>query len=127
VDRWSDSTTREVAKGSTRNSLLAGDGEWSLTLSTFSQTSGASAVAKKAAPRPATLALLSPASAGLTTPWPMATASTSTRATAPRSVPQVAAQNVAPCGWTPDSVNSVSTIPSAITNVAQLWSGTTSR
>jgi hypothetical protein len=80
-----------TATGSTRNSLLVRDGKRSLTVPPFSLTSRASAVAKNTVPRPANLAFLSPASAGRTTPWPMATAYTSMHAAAPQSAPDVAA------------------------------------
>lgn len=80
-----------TATGITRNSLLVGDGKRSLTVPMFWLTSRAFAVAKNTAPRPANLTFLSPASAGRTTPWPMATNCTSTHAAAPQSAPDVVA------------------------------------
>lgn len=88
---YTNIASRTATGRSTRNNLLVGDGKRSLTVPTFSLTSRAFAVAKNTALRPANLALLSPASAGRTTPWPMATAYTSMHAAAPQSAPDVAA------------------------------------
>lgn len=67
---YTNIASRTATGRSTRNNLLVGDDEWSLTVSAFLLTSRAFAAAKNMTPRPATLALLSPASAGCTTPWP---------------------------------------------------------